>query len=515
MRFSSLPCSCKFNQLKRKRLPVLFLLLAQVLRADAAIVLPALISDNMVMQQNAPVHIWGNAKPGEKVTVSILNQNRTTVADKEGKWQIWLQPMTSKSTVTMTVSGENSITVNNILIGEVWFAAGQSNMEWDVSQSNNAAEEIASANYPFIRIFDAVRSISDSAKTDIKGKWVVCSPETIKNITAAGYFFTRGIYNSLKVPVGLIEASWGATRCEAWSPQEVFKADPRLSFWQTKWTDYVKSFPGLQEAYQKKWAAWKGEADRAKAAGNPIPKEPEAPQLFNKTKPSSIYNGVVAPLTNYTIRGVIWYQGENNAYKDEAFSYRYLFPAMIQSWRAAWKQGDFPFIFAQLSTLRNHPYWPVLRESQAEALKLKNTGMAVTYDVGDSTNAHYHNKQAVGKRLELVARSLVYGDNVEASGTQFRQMTFEGKAIRVWFDHGKGLKSSSSNELTGFEIGGEDGKLYPAQAVIDGESIVLSSPQVKKPLIVRYAFKDAIVANLINETGLPAVPFRTDIKDGL
>lgn len=484
-------------------------------KVHASVTLPSLISDNMVLQQNVPVHIWGRASVGEQVTVTLLNQKKMVPADESGKWELWLDPLKSDAVVSMTVSGINSITVNNILIGEVWFASGQSNMEWDVSQSNNSAAEIADANYPGIRIFDAARSFSDTVRTDIKGRWVICSSETIKNITAAGYFFARGLHKQLNVPIGLIDASWGATRCEAWTPQEVHAADPRLSFWSEKWSAYLRNYPSLRESYDTKLINWKKQAEEARALGKPEPKQPAEPQLLNKTKPSVIFNGVVAPISKYTIRGVIWYQGENNAYKQEAFAYRYLFPAMIQSWRNIWKQGDFPFLFAQLSTLRDHPYWPVLRESQAEALRLRNTGMAVTYDIGDSTDAHYKNKQVVGQRLELLARKLVYGEAVEASGPSLRQVTFEGNGVRVWFDHGHGLRASAGVSITGFEVAGEDGKLYPAEAVIKGESIVLSNTKVTKPRIVRYAFKDATVANLVNAAGLPAIPFRSDVKDGL
>ena len=491
------------------------LLSSQMMSASATVVLPALLSDNMVLQQNVPVHIWGTASAGEKIVVSILGQTKQTITDQRGKWQLWLDPLSSRAAVKMVVSGTNSITINNILLGEVWFASGQSNMEWDVSQSANSEVEIANANYPDIRIFEAEKSISDTLRSEIRGKWVVCTPETIRKITAAGYFFSRGIHKHLKVPVGLIEASWGATRCEAWTPAEMLKSDPRLEYWERKWEGQVKGFAKVKEDYERKLESWAKEVKEAEAANTPPPAKPAEPQLLNKTKPSSIYNAVVAPISNYTIRGVIWYQGENNAYKSEAFAYRYLFPAMIQGWRNAWKQSDFPFIFAQLSTLNKHDYWPVLRESQTETLKLSNTGMAVTYDIGDSTDAHYKNKQEVGRRLELVARNLVYGENIESSGPLLRQITLEGSAIRVWFKHGKGLKASDGTVLTGFEIAGEDGHLYPARAVAEGETVLLSHPKVLNPVIARYAFKDAVVANLINSSGLPAVPFRTDIKNGL
>ncbi|MCW3807907.1 sialate O-acetylesterase [Plebeiibacterium marinum] len=489
------------------------LFIVSVYTTNAEISLPSLISDNMVIQQGKPVHIWGNANVDEKVTVSLLNQSQQTIANKDGKWQVWLHPMEASNATSMTISGKNTITIKNILIGEVWFAAGQSNMEWSVKKSNNSEEEIANADYPQIRFFDAQRSFSDTIKSDIVGKWVVCSPETVAEITGGGYFFARGLHHQQKVAVGLIDASWGATRCEAWTPEESYNKDPRLMYWQNEWDQYQRDFPQTYKKYKEDLTAWELKAEKAKEEGQEIPKKPREPKRKNKNQPSSIYNAVVAPISFYTIRGVIWYQGENNAYEKQSYLYRYLFPEMILAWRKAWGQGDFPFIYAQLSTLWKHPYWPVLRESQTEALKLYNTAMIATYDIGDSTDAHFKNKQSVGKRFELAARKLVYGDEVVASGPVFRQVTIEGNKLRIWFDHGKGLKASGGNELVGFEIAGNNGQLMPADAEIDGETIVLSNKQIKNPVIARYAFKDAVIGNLINGAGLPAVPFRNDVSE--
>ena len=348
-------------------------------------------------------------------------------------------------------------------------------------------------------------------KPDIKGEWVICSPETVAEISGAGYFFSRGIHNHLKVSVGLIDAAWGATRCESWTPELAYQTDPRLNFWKEKWVKYQTDFPKLNATYKTKLAKWKEEVQQAKADGVKSPKKPREPKRKTKNEPTTIYNGTVAPISHYTIRGVIWYQGENNAYQTEAYPYRYIFTAMINAWRTVWHQGDFPFIYAQLSILNKHPYWPILRESQCEALKLKNTAMITTYDIGDSTDAHFKNKQVVGKRFELAARALVYGEDIEASGPVFRQMTVEGEVIRLWFDHAKGLKSSDGLELVGFETAGDDGKLYPAKAIIDGKTIVLKSSKVTKPSVARYAFKDVAIGNLVNSADLPAVPFRTDV----
>lgn len=495
-----------------KKLTIVLFLLYSCLPARSAITLPSLISDNMVLQQGVPIHIWGKANPGERVSVSILNQKWATITDNEGNWQVWLHPMKRNTHVTMTVSGENCCLVKNILIGEVWLAAGQSNMEWSVAKSNNSKTEIARADFPEIRFFDAQRSFSDTEKTNIAGKWVVCTPETVAEMSGAGYFFAKGIHQYLHSPVGLIDASWGATRCEAWTPAEAFQTDAKLNFWTTKWETYQRDYPQLKEEYQVKHESWKAKVEEAKRNGTDLPKEPTEPERKTKFEPSVIYNGVVAPLSKYTIKGVIWYQGENNAYKEEAYAYRFLFTTMIECWRRAWQQGDFPFVYAQLSTLRDHPYWPVLRESQAYALKLKNTAMVATYDIGDSTDAHFKNKQAVGKRLELAVRKLVYGDKIIASGPVFRQMTAEGDSLRIWFDYADGLKASNGKELVGFEIAGNDQKFYPALATITGNSILMYNEHVANPKHARYAFKDAAIGNLVSGCGLPTFPFRENIR---
>lgn len=478
---------------------------------SATVVLPALISDNMVMQQDEPVHIWGNASPGEKVVVTILKQRIVVQADQRGKWETWLSPMKSKTPVDMTVTGTNSIVVKNILIGEVWIAAGQSNMEWDVSQSNNAAQEIKNATDPSIRLFVVKQTIIDSVQEDVVGSWQVCSSESVKNFSAVGYFFGRGLQQQLKTPIGIIESDWGGTNCQAWTPVAAIEADPRLNYIMTDWKKFSDSFPERRKAYDTALEQWQALSDDQKK-NTTLPREP---LTLPKEKPGVLYNGMIAPLTFYTIRGVIWYQGEANAYERVAYPYRYLFPTLITAWREKWKQGDFPFLYVQLSTLFKHPYWPVLRESQTETLKFKNTAMAVSVDVGDSTNAHYKNKQIIGHRLELAARAVVYKEDIEFSGPMFRQATIEEDRMRIWFDHAKGLKTIDQAPVRGFIIAGSDGVFFPATAKIENETIVLSNSHVTKPMIVHYAFKDAPVVNLVNGDDLPACPFRTDSKDGL
>ncbi len=284
---------------------IVVLILPSISPIWGAVKLPSLISDNMVIQQDMPVHVWGKANAGEKVTVEIFDQQQKTKADEEGNWQLWLHPMQPSKATTMTVTGNNTLVVQNILIGEVWFAAGQSNMEWSVRKSLNSEQEISNAHFPEIRFFDAKRSFSDTEIEDIEGQWMVCSPETVAEISGTGYFFTRGIHQHLNLPVGLIDASWGATRCEAWSPSEVFEADARLDYWPMKWEKYQHDLPELIKDYQLELEDWKERAEKAKSEGKEIPREPREPKPKTKFEPSVIYNGVVAPMKNYTIRGVI------------------------------------------------------------------------------------------------------------------------------------------------------------------------------------------------------------------
>lgn len=479
--------------------------------SHAQVKLPPILSDHMVLQQNHPVRIWGTASPAERVSVFIQNQKIDTEADANGKWQVWVKPLKAARNVSLSVIASNTIVVKDILIGEVWLASGQSNMEWKVRQSVNPDEEANNANYPEIRFFTARKGISETPLEEIGGQWVICTPQTAANFSAVAYFFGRDLYQQIKTPIGLIETSWGATRCEAWTPKEVIEKDPRLKYASENWNKFVQNYPAVVKQYEVAMEKWKIDSAEKKAKGLSTSAPPRQPDnAFNKRAPGSIYNGTIAPLKNFTIRGVIWYQGENNAYQNEAFRYRYLFPAMITAWRKTWGQSDFPFLFVQLSSLGNHPYWPVLRESQLETLELVNTGMAVSMDLGDSTDAHYKRKQPVGKRLSFIARHLVYGEDIEYSGPVYRQMTNEGSAIRLWFDHAKGLKPSDRGELKEFTIAGKDGGFLPATAVIEGETILVSNSQIFNPVAVRYAFIDFCRGNLVNGADLPASSFRTD-----
>jgi len=451
--------------------PLIVLSLAGALHG--AVKLPALISDHMVLQAGVPVRIWGSADPGEDVRVSFQGQNVSANASERGKWAVWLKPLAAAGPLELNI---NATTIHDVLAGEVWLGSGQSNMEFALANANNHDEEIAHADYPLMHIFRVKRAVAEQPAEDVEGTWQVCSPQTIGRFSAVEYFFGRELHQSLHVPIGLIESDWGGTPAEAWTSRATLESDPGLKYVFEEW-------------------------ERTKSS-------PDASRYPHT--PAALYNGMIAPLTPYTIRGVIWYQGESNASEVHAFRYRRLFAAMIDDWRSHWGEGDFPFLFVQLANFKSNDWWPVLRESQTATLRLRNTGMAVAIDIGESRDIHPKNKQDVGHRLALAARHIVYGEPLEYSGPIYRQATTEGNQMRVWLDHATGLQAKGGGALTGFTIAAADGNFVPADAHIDGNTVVLSSPQVSTPTSVRYAWADDPVCNLTNQAGLPASPFRTD-----
>jgi sialate O-acetylesterase len=477
---------------------------------NAEVKLPALLSDHAVLQQDTKVHIWGTASPGEDVTVSILGQTAKTKTSENGKWTVWLKPMKSAAPTEMTVAGTNTIVVKDILIGEVWIGTGQSNMEWFVKQSNNAEQEIANSANPQIRLFKVNHKISDTPLAEATGEWRVCGPEVVGNFSATEYFFGRELYKATKLPMGLIESCWSATPGQSWLSKPALEAVPELKYIFDDWNGVLAKYPEAMKRYTEALDKWKTDSTQKQAQGMKpaaMPREPEGPG--SKNAPASLYNGMIAPIAPYTMRGVLWYQGEANAYEKTAFPYRYLLKALITDWRTAWGQGDFPFMVVQLSAFTKHPYWPILRESQLEALKLPNTTLTVTIDIGDSTNAHSKKKQELGYRLSLAARHLAYKEDIEYSGPLYKQAEVEEKHVRIHFEHATGLQANGGGSLTGFTVAGADGKFVPANARVDGQTVVVSNPGIASPVAVRYAWLDWPVCNLINGAGLPASPFRT------
>jgi sialate O-acetylesterase len=500
-------------------LPLLALLLSLTsLYAHGEVRLPKMLSSHMVLQRERPIHLWGWADPGEQVSVSLHGASVTAKADDLGHWSLYLPPEKAGGPYSLTISGSNSITLDDVLIGDVWFASGQSNMELPLAgfpgnaALQNGEEEIRNASQPNLRLLHVGLKASPYPLQDIQGDsanasgWTLCTPETATSFSAVAYFFGREIAAKEHVPIGLIDSSWGGTPAEAWVSMGSLGADaslmPVFSEWAYKSRDH--------EDFSAMIAAEKREDDAAKAANQPLPKHSWHPNL-DSWAPAGLYNGMVAPLVNYPIKGVIWYQGESNSDNRRASLYERLFPALIADWRRQWREGDFPFLFVQLANFKSTPLetWAILREAQRRTLALTNTGMAVTIDIGNPDNVHPADKQDVGARLALAARAVAYGEHVEASGPMYRQTSVDGSALRVWFDHADGLVAKGG-ALTGFEVAGDDGKFVTADAQIDGQSITVSSGSVKSPKYVRYGWENSPVLNLYNSAGLPASPFTSE-----
>ncbi len=480
----------------------------------AEVKLPAIISDHMLLQQQMPVRIWGKASPGEKIALEINGQRASAVADGAGAWEAFLPPMSAGGPYDMTIHGANELNVHDVLVGEVWVGSGQSNMELPMTRVNDSDAEIAAANFPQIRLFTVKKKVSDAPLDDVVGSWSPCTPEAVKNFSAVGYFFSRYIHQNRHVAVGFIHSSWGGTPAESWTVRPVLEANPLLKPILDEWDQTLTAYPAANQKYEQQLADWKVKAAAAKADGKPLPRAPGAPAgPGHPNTPGGLWNGMIAPITPYAIRGALWYQGESNANTKHAYQYRYLFSAMIEDWRREWAQGDFPFLFVQLANFQSNGTWPVLRESQTDTLELRNTGMAVIDDIGEPKDIHPKNKQEVGRRLGLAARAIAYGEKIEYSGPLFRQLTRSDNALRIFFDHtGDGLDSRGGDKLLGFEIAGKDGNFVPADARIDGETVVVMSEQVTDPQKVRYAWADDPKCTLENKDGLQASPFRAELK---
>ncbi len=500
---------------------VLILLLRLPFLADADVKLPALISDNMVLQSGAEVPIWGTADPGEEVIVTLGDERIAATADSEGKWMAKLTPMEAGGPFEITIAGNNTVTLHNVLVGEVWVCSGQSNMQWSVSGSVNAEQEIAQSDYPMIRLFTVKRVVANQPLRDTEGSWVTCGPDAVGSFSAAGYFFGRDLHKELNVPVGLIHSSWGGTPAEAWTSLAELESDPEFKSIFDRWEKIFENYFQAKRQHEQKLAQWKQEAQKAKDEGKPVPRKPRPPLgPGHPHSPGGLYNGMISPLIFYAIKGAIWYRGESNA--GRAYQYRKLFPTMIHNWRSSWGQGDFPFLFVQLANykaaqpLPAESAWAELREAQLMTLSLPNTGMAVTIDIGEAKDIHPKNKQDVGHRLALAALAVAYGRDVVYSGPIYESMTVERDKVRLRFKHSNGgLLAKGDKQLEGFAIAGQDRKFAWAEAKIEGDAVVVWSNAVPQPIAVRYAWADNPVCNLYNEAGLPASPFRTDNWPGV
>jgi sialate O-acetylesterase len=644
--------------------------------AFAEVKLPAVFSDNMVLQRGMPIPVWGWASPGEKVAVHLGDAAASAVADKDGNWRLDLPAQkASADPLKMTVEATNNVTFDNVLIGDVWVASGQSNMQFSLGGAQNAPEEVAAAGYPRIRLFTVPDTVALEPQKDVKGQWVECTPQTARGFSAVAYFFGRDLQKALDVPIGLIHTSWGGTPAESWTSREALAAHEELAPMLQRIETAKQDLPAAQAKYEQEMKEWeakayftdpgnkgfgmgwaspqtgtngwtpmdlpgyweskgllidgvvwfrkevqlpeswagrdltlslgpiddcdttyfngtkvgavtmdtpnwwlvdrrydvpgslvkagraviavrvfdrylnggfggmapsmslslKGSNESIPLAGQwfykievsrvqptaPIP-QPQAPLGANNPwTPTGLYNAMIAPLVPYAIEGAIWYQGESNA--DRAYQYRTLFPVMIEDWRKAWGEGDFPFLFVQLANFmpaQTQPAeasaWAELREAQLMALKLPKTGMAVILDVGEAGDIHPKDKQTVGARLALAARAIAYGQDVVYSGPVYDAMKVEGNKAVLSFKHvGSGLEAKGGGELKGFAIAGADKKFVWADAQVVGDTVVCSSPDVAQPAAVRYDWANNPIGNFYNKEGLPATPFRTDDWPGV
>ncbi len=512
--------------MKTRLSPALLAFLGCSLAAHADVKLPALISDNMVLMQDTKANVWGTAEPGEKVTVTLGDKSASTTAGENGKWSVKLERLKPSAGRDMTIAGKNSLTVKNVAVGEVWVASGQSNMEWPLDKAKDADKEKAAANFPDIRVFTVAKKGSKTPLDECSGKWEVATPETAGRFSAVGYFFVRELHQKLKQPVGLIHTSWGGTPCETWIPDSGMRANARFGeHWAKKMADYPKA----KEEFDKRMTEFKAASEKAKTEGKPAPRPPRAPEGPDSLNgmPSGLYNGMIAPVTPYTIRGAIWYQGESNAgptNRGNMDLYGQLFPTMILSWRYEFakaqsvprEESEFPFLFVQLANFfprREQPadsYWAQIREAQLGTLEVPRTGMAVAIDIGEANDIHPKNKQEVGRRLSLCALAQVYFQEVEYAGPTYGGMQIEDGKVRLNLANAQGLKTTDGGPIRGFALAGEDRKFHWAKAAIEHDHVVVSSPDVPNPVAVRYGWADNPDLNLVNEAGLPASPFRSD-----
>jgi sialate O-acetylesterase len=487
------------------------LVVAVVNTALHADVIPnALFSDGAVLQRDQSVPVWGTAQDGEKVTVEFANQKLTTTATN-GKWSVKLTPLAAGGPFTMTITGNNVVTVKNLFVGEVWLCSGQSNMHFRMASVQNSAQEIAAANHPALRFFNVPQQMEQSPTASLQGAWQSVSPETAGECSAVAYYFGRDLQKKLGVPVGLIISAVGGTRIESWMRAETLAATGQSADLVTKWAD---TSPEEFKRISKEYTAFQYQRDRvhpqlvkdAKAQGLPVPPPPVAPKIRTHDAPSALHHGMIAPLQPFAIRGAIWYQGESNS--GQPGPYQILLPALIKDWREAWNT-PLPFLFVQLAPYRNtHPNF---REAQfAITQTTPLTAVAVTTDVGDANNIHPTRKEPVGQRLALAARAIAYEEKIEYSGPIYDSMTAKDGSVFLRFKHtGSGL-IAKDGALKGFTLAGIDGKFFPATAEIQGDTVVVISDKVSNPTAARYGWTQYPEVNLYNREGLPAAPFRTD-----
>jgi sialate O-acetylesterase len=545
-----------------------------VSRSEAEVRMPQIFSDHMVLQREMPVRVWGWADAGEQVQVTFAGQQVKTVTGADGRWQITLKKMRAQvAAQTLTIQGRNTVSFTDVLVGEVWVCSGQSNMERLLEQTIYSDADLATAQDAQLRYFHvlpatSVTPMEDVQRWDSQG-WSPSTPQNALEFSAACFYFGRELRKHLKIPIGLIDSTKGGTRAQIWTSVEAIEnhrdADPQFSQWLDERAQLLKNLAERRERYPKKKAQydrelaewtkqiqadpmyvakekrWQADLEQAQKNSTEWPPEPK-PSLPKPTEPplpddgpystfmvGNLYNAMIAPLTNLSIRGILWYQGETN--DKNAPQYRVLFPLLINDWRQHWRERNLPFFFVQLPNIhrpqtepvQDGDLWPWMREAQQDALRLPNTAMAVTIDIGDPWNVHGKDKRDIGIRLSLLARQKVYGEHLVAEGPIFRSMRIRDGRIELDFDDkGAGLVigvppwtptgviPAPAGDLRGFAIAGEDRNWHWADAQIHGKKVIVSSSDVRQPVAVRYGWADNPPCNLYNREQLPAAPFRTD-----
>ena len=487
------------------------------------VTLASLFGDHAVLQRDKPVPVWGRAGAADPIAVTFHGQTARTVAGPDGRWRVCIGPFAaSAEPADLVVAGGSTITLHDVVIGEVWLCSGQSNMEFMVDDGTayrvgTPEAEVAAANYPLIRQLKVERTVSTTQAETVKtGGWQLASPKTVGGFTAVGYFFARDIHRALGVPVGIVDCPWGGTPIESWMSDAATNSTSLAAVLDARWKKEMSEWPPERVAkYPADMAAWeKAEREaRVNHTTNPLTWPQPPATTDSPILPAGLFNAMIAPLQPGALRGILWYQGESNVGRAE--EYPELFKTMIRSWRQGFGQGDVPFYFVQIANFGDESErvdrgWARLREAQAQALSLPNTGMAVTIDIGEARNVHPRNKQEVGRRLALIAKTQLYGIPPEISGPVFAGASREGAAMRVRFSHAGDELQARGGEVGALEIAGADKVFHAAVGTIETDSLLVSSPEVAEPVAVRYAWTNAPRANLYGDTGLPVAPFRSD-----
>lgn len=503
----------------RPRLQLLataFALYVSLFSAMAHPTLATLFTDHAILQRDQPVPVWGRAEPGEKITVSFRGQQVGATADREGRWIVYLAPLSAAiEPADLVIAGNSTVTLRDVLVGEVWLASGQSNMEWPLANVPDAAKVTAAINQPFVRQLLVTHSVTSApADTVATSGWQPADPQTAGAFSAVAWYFAAELQRKLGVPVGIIHSSWGGTPIESWMDARTLRSAAAWPTIEARWQKDLTELPERQAHHPAEMVAWQKAEDHARATGtkNPLPwpRPPAGPGT--PYEPASLFNAMIAPLQPYALRGALWYQGESNCGRPT--EYAALFPAMIHAWREQWGR-EFAFYFVQLPnfispTDASGSEWAWLREAQTAALALPATGMAVTIDCGDRDDIHPQNKPIVGRRLAALALAQTYRVPGDWSGPRYVGVNREGSALRVRFTGADTGLIAERKPPQAFELAGADRKFHPATASIERDTVVVKSPAVPEPVAVRYAWANAPVANLFNGAGLPAAPFRSD-----